>query len=230
MDRVVFGIYLALAATAVVQAALMALQTYEHRRYARRRLAELARPQPTGKARVLAPCRGVDPDLDSEAARAVSQLGKFLPGKQGGKPVPVYYMVPVTFTLKKDSAIIKPASDLKDTPFVVVEEMPMYPGGDAALLKAIAENVIYPEQARQNRKEGRVIIRFVVTAEGNVDDVTVLKGADPDLDTEAVRVMGQLDKFKPGKQGGKPVDVYYMVPVNFALKKENHSPDTLTRE
>ncbi|NMC37852.1 MAG: energy transducer TonB [Bacteroidales bacterium] len=103
-------------------------------------------------------------------------------------------------------------------PFVVVEEMPMFPGGDAALLAFIAENTQYPEVAKENNIQGKVIVRFCVTSKGTVDRVSVLKGVDPELDKEAMRVVQTLPSFKPGKQGGKPVPVWYMVPINFTLK------------
>ncbi|HBE42991.1 MAG TPA: energy transducer TonB, partial [Bacteroidales bacterium] len=103
-------------------------------------------------------------------------------------------------------------------PFVVVEEMPMFPGGDAALLTYIAEHTNYPEVAKENNIQGRVIVRFCVTSKGGVNQVSVLKGVDPELDKEAVRVVESLPAFKPGKQGGKPVPVWYMVPITFTLK------------
>src|SRR5450759_1602029 len=109
-------------------------------------------------------------------------------------------------------------ADVVEVPFVVVEEMPMYPGGDAALLKFIMEHVQYPEVAKENNIQGRVIIRFCVTAKGGVSQVSVLKGVDPELDKEAIRVVNTLPAFKPGKQGGKPVPVWYMVPITFTLK------------
>ncbi|HOF21198.1 MAG TPA: energy transducer TonB [Bacteroidales bacterium] len=103
-------------------------------------------------------------------------------------------------------------------PFVVVEEMPMFPGGDPALLQYIAEHTQYPEVAKENNIQGRVIVRFCVTSKGTVSQVSVLKGVDPELDKEAIRVVGTLPAFKPGKQGGKPVPVWYMVPITFTLK------------
>jgi TonB family protein len=105
------------------------------------------------------------------------------------------------------------------TPFVVVEEMPMFPGGDSALLAYISQNTKYPEIAKANGVQGRVIIRFCVTDVGGIDRVSVLKGVDPELDAEATRVVKNLPKFKPGKQGGKPVNVWYMVPITFGLDK-----------
>ena len=109
-------------------------------------------------------------------------------------------------------------AEVEEVPFVVVEEMPMYPGGDPELLKYIAEHTQYPEVAKENNIQGRVIVRFCVTAKGGVSQVSVLKGVDPELDKEAMRVVTTLPAFKPGKQGGKPVPVWYMVPITFTLK------------
>jgi protein TonB len=103
-------------------------------------------------------------------------------------------------------------------PFVVVEEMPMFPGGETELLKYIMEHTQYPEVAKENNIQGKVIVRFCVTSKGGVDKVEILKGVDPELDKEAIRVVKTLPTFKPGKQGGKPVPVWYMVPINFTLK------------
>jgi protein TonB len=103
-------------------------------------------------------------------------------------------------------------------PFVVVEEMPMFPGGENELLKWIIEHTQYPEVAKENNVQGKVIVRFCVTSKGSVDRVSILKGVDPELDKEAIRVVQTLPPFKPGKQGGKPVPVWYMVPINFTLK------------
>jgi len=108
--------------------------------------------------------------------------------------------------------------DPEAEPFVVVEEMPMFPGGEVELLKWIMEHTQYPEVAKENNIQGKVIVRFCVTSKGTVDRVSILKGVDPELDKEAIRVVQQLPAFKPGKQGGKPVPVWYMVPINFTLK------------
>jgi protein TonB len=108
--------------------------------------------------------------------------------------------------------------DTEATVFVVVEEMPMFPGGDTELLKYISEHTNYPEVAKENNIQGKVIIRFCVTSKGGVSQVSVLKGVDPELDAEAIRVVNTLPAFKPGKQGGKPVPVWYMVPITFTLK------------
>ncbi|HBC77923.1 MAG TPA: hypothetical protein DCZ51_04795 [Bacteroidales bacterium] len=103
-------------------------------------------------------------------------------------------------------------------PFVVVEEMPYFPGGETELLKYLGENTHYPPNAMEKNIQGKVIIRFCVNASGGVERASVLKGIDPELDMEALRVVNTLPKFKPGKQGGKEVSVWYMVPINFTLR------------
>jgi len=127
----------------------------------------------------------------------------------------------------KDQEVVEVVAEVKEevqeedpeaTPFVVVEEMPMFPGGDVELLKYIAEHTQYPEIAKENNIQGRVIVRFCVTSKGGVSQVSILKGVDPELDAEAIRVVNSLPAFKPGKQGGKPVPVWYMVPITFTLK------------
>jgi protein TonB len=102
--------------------------------------------------------------------------------------------------------------------FVVVEEMPSFPGGDTELFKFIYDNIKYPELAKENNIQGKVILRFCVTYKGTVDQVSVVRGVDPSLDEEAIRVIKMLPLWKPGKQGGKPVNVWYSVPISFQLK------------
>ncbi|MGQ9621426.1 MAG: TonB family protein [Bacteroidales bacterium] len=103
--------------------------------------------------------------------------------------------------------------------FVVVEEMPKFPGGETALMEFIYRNIQYPEGAKQQGIEGRVILRFCVNHYGMIDRISVIKGVHPLLDNEAVRVVGLLPQWEPGKQGSKPVNVWYSVPVTFALSK-----------
>ena len=117
------------------------------------------------------------------------------------------------------SGLKQETTDAKETiPFVVVEEMPIFPGGDSMLLEYISRNAKYPALAKANKIEGRVILRFCVRETGSVNKVSVLQSVDPELDAEAVRVAGTLPAFQPGKQGGKVVPVWYMIPVTFALK------------
>jgi len=102
-------------------------------------------------------------------------------------------------------------------PYVVVEQMPMFPGGERALLAFLTDNTNYPESASSKGIQGKVIVRFSVDADGRVSRESVLKGVDPLLDEEALRVVRKLPRFTPGRQGGNAVSVWYMVPINFAL-------------
>jgi protein TonB len=96
--------------------------------------------------------------------------------------------------------------------------MPQFPGGENALMKWINDHMNYPTIAAENGISGRVNCTFVVNADGSVVDVEVVRGRDPYLDKEAVRVLKLLPKFKPGEQRGKPVRVKYNVPVYFQLR------------
>lgn len=102
--------------------------------------------------------------------------------------------------------------------FFIVEDMPEFPGGELGLKKFIANNVNYPTIARENDIQGKVFVRFAVTATGKVDKVQIVRGVDPLLDKEAIRVVKSLPKWKPGQQRGKPVSVWYTVPINFQLQ------------
>ncbi|MBE3086707.1 MAG: TonB family protein [Bacteroidetes bacterium] len=159
--------------------------------------------------------QGASPSLDAEAIRVTKLMPAWQPGKENGKPVKFMFMTNFDFLLTPRT----PPVYEEGTPFVVVEQMPMFPGGDSLLLKYISENTKYPESAKANGIQGRVVIRFCVTDVGGVDRISVLKGVDPELDAEAIRVVKTLPTFKPGKQGGKPVNVWYMVPITFALSK-----------
>lgn len=107
----------------------------------------------------------------------------------------------------------------EDEIFVVVENMPEFPGGQAALFKFLSENVKYPVIAQENGIQGRVICQFTVNKDGSIVDVEVVRsGGDASLDKEAVRVIKSMPKWKPGMQRGKPVRVKYTVPVNFKLQ------------
>ncbi len=102
--------------------------------------------------------------------------------------------------------------------FFIVEDMPEFPGGDLALRKFIANSVKYPVAAQENGIQGKVYVSFVVSADGTVANTAIARGVDPTLDKEALRVVNALPRWKPGYQRGKPVNVSYTVPINFALQ------------
>ena len=101
--------------------------------------------------------------------------------------------------------------------FYVIENKPEFPGGQAAMFKFIAEHTKYPEIAKENGITGKVFVQFVIDKDGSVTDVKVIRGVDPYLDKEAVRVVKSMPKWKPGSQRGKPVKVSFQLPINFTL-------------
>ncbi len=102
--------------------------------------------------------------------------------------------------------------------FDVVEQMPQFPGGDAALFEYLSKNIKYPAVAEENGVQGRVIVKFVVEKDGSIAKVQVVRSVDPSLDKEAVRVIKSMPRWQPGKQNGKSVSVNYTVPVTFRLQ------------
>ncbi|MBO5014975.1 MAG: energy transducer TonB [Bacteroides sp.] len=102
--------------------------------------------------------------------------------------------------------------------FQVVEEMPEFPGGMGECMKWLGKNMKYPTISQENGVQGRVIVQFVVNRDGSIVDATVARGVDPYLDKEALRVVGLMPKWKPGKQRGKAVRVKYTLPVMFRLQ------------
>ena len=102
--------------------------------------------------------------------------------------------------------------------FDVVEKMPEYPGGQAALFEYLQKNVKYPADAEKKKVEGRVLVTFVVNTDGSITDIEVVRKTFPSLDAEAVRVISGMPRWKPGEQKGKKVRVKYTVPLNFRLK------------
>ena len=99
----------------------------------------------------------------------------------------------------------------------VVEQMPSFPGGISGLMTYLNQNTRYPAVAQENGVQGRVVVSFVVGKDGHISDVTVLRSVDPSLDKEAIRVVRNMPRWTPGKQGGEPVRVRYNVPVSFRL-------------
>lgn len=102
--------------------------------------------------------------------------------------------------------------------YSVVEQMPNFPGGEEALMKFINEHIKYPQSALKQGTQGTIMLRFVVTGTGDIGEVQILKGLDPDCDNEAKRVVKSLPKFNPGMQQGRPVSVWYTTPVRFVIE------------
>lgn len=139
-----------------------------------------------------------------------------------------YPMFKITFKLlaynekRKDVEYIDTVSYSSRTPsddrvFDVVEQMPTFPGGPAAMMKYIDENLKYPVVAHENGIQGRVVVSFIVEADGSISNVNVVRPVDSSLDREAMRVVRSMPKWIPGKSNGRSVRVKYNVPVSFRI-------------
>ena len=102
--------------------------------------------------------------------------------------------------------------------FEAVEQMPSFPGGDAALMRYLSDNINYPAVAAENGVQGRVVLSFIVERDGHITDVNILRSVDPSLDREAIRVVKSMPRWIPGKQNGQSVRVKYKLPVTFRLQ------------
>ena len=130
----------------------------------------------------------------------------------------------VTRTLRDEIVVEKKEPEKKvekEEIFKSVEQMPTFPGGDAALMKYLSSHIQYPQVAADNNVQGKVIVQFVVTKTGKVGEVKVVRSVDKDLDREAIRVCKSLPNFVPGRQNGQPVSVWYTLPVTFKLQGVN---------
>lgn len=117
----------------------------------------------------------------------------------------------------RSKPLYKPQPVNKNSVYDVVEQMPSFPGGISGLRTYLNQNIRYPAEAQENCVQGRVVVSFVVGKDGHISDVTVLRSVDPSLDKEAIRVIRNMPRWSPGKQGGEPVRVRYNVPVSFRL-------------
>lgn len=155
------------------------------------------------------PFPGSNPLLGNAIAEVIKTSPRWTPPKNPAMNEPYTSEINAEFSL--------PDKIRTEEVFVVVETMPQFPGGDKALFENIYENVKYPPEAKEQGIQGKVILRFMVTARGDIDAISVVRGVHPLLDAEAVRVMGSLPRWIPGTQGGQPVNVWYSVPIAFTL-------------
>ena len=133
----------------------------------------------------------------------------------------IFYLLCIAFTLVAPMALAQDVMDPgeeEEPVYIVVDQMPEFPGGRQALFDFISTNVVYPTVARENGIEGKAIVQFVVEKDGSISHVQVVRTAgDPSLDKEAIRVVRAMPKWLPGKHRGKLLRVKYTVPFNFRL-------------
>ena len=151
------------------------------------------------------PTNGNNNDGHSSPSQASSRPNKTTQNGQN-KPEPV-----------RSEPLYKPQPVNRNSVYDVVEQMPSFPGGISGLRTYLNQNIRYPAEAQETCAQGRVVVSFVVGKDGHISDVTVLRSVDPSLDKEAVRVIRNMPRWTPGKQGGEPVKVRYNVPVSFRL-------------
>ena len=154
--------------------------------------------------------------------------------KQEEKPPPPPPPPPEVIEIIEDDEEIENEAEVEDTEsdedveieieeeddeefFMVVENMPEFPGGDLGLMKYIQKNVKYPAIAKEYNITGKVYVSFIVDRSGSVTNVKIVRGVDKNLDAEAMRVVKSLPKYNPGKQRGKAVRVMFTIPINFTL-------------
>ena len=160
--------------------------------------------------------RSVYPSLDEEALRVVRTLPKFHPAILDGKAVEYWFTIPIIFRIEDDSNSHEPLPTNSDEnriyPFV--EQMPEFPGGQAAMLKFIADNLKYPTEMA-GCFQGSVRVKFYVDTSGHVCDPQIVRGLDSALDREVLRVVRLFPDFIPGQHEGKKVNVYMNLPISF---------------
>ena len=165
-------------------------------------------------------------EIDKGVIKHVSSMPKWTPGTQSGKKVRVeltrlYNLKILTNDKKEQAEVVKTAAVSLTTnieTYDMCEKMPEFPGGTVALMNFLALNTKYPADAREEKAEGRAIIKFVVNADGSVSNISVAKSTgNESLDKEAMRVVSIMPKWKPGTQDGKNVNVRFAVPIAFRL-------------
>ncbi len=136
--------------------------------------------------------------------------------------IPVFAMLLVMFSFSKGTIMppdINSSAQVQDTIYDEVDEMPVFPGGEAALMTFVAKNVKYPEASKKNGEQGIVYVKFVVDKKGKVKNPTIEKGVTKGLDDESLRVVGLLPDFeKPGYKNGKAVSVHFILPIKYKLE------------
>jgi len=118
---------------------------------------------------------------------------------------------------KKDEGPIK-EPEIKQEVFIIVEEMPEFPGGDKARLQFFASTIVYPELAKQTGVQGKVIVQFIVNEDGSITDIKLLRSIGGGCDEEAIRVLKMMPKWKAGRQNNKAVKVSFNMPISFKLR------------
>lgn len=175
--------------------------------------------------------------LNEEALRILKQMPPWRPARYKGEIVRSESYVPMYFKLNKNAratTTTRPSSSAtakayaktdreiieNSDIYTIVDRMPEYSNGATTLGQFISHNIRYPQEARQNGIEGRILCSFIVTAEGLITNIEVVDGLHPQLDDEAVRVLGLMPRWIPGENGGVKVNVKCLLPIDFTIDEE----------
>jgi TonB family protein len=161
-----------------------------------------------------------NPVLGDALVKVIQSSPKWEPAKNTKASDPFTSEITLKFEL--------PGKISDEEPYLVVEKMPEFPGDDAALIGYVQDHLKYPASAQQENIQGRVILRFIVSSKGKVEDVSVLKSVAPALDEEAIRVVKTIPDWIPATQGGIPRSVYFSMPVTFSLTAKGVSQGLIT--
>ena len=177
----------------------------------------------TGRIRDARVTRSSHRSLEQEALRIVDRFPLWHPARRNGRAIDTWHTCKLHFTFNRNTTR-RPPYRPSVTPRVhqrrvmdFTETMPVFPGGILELPRYIRRHVQYPYIARRRRIEGRVYVRFIVNEYGRVTSPTILRGIHPSLNDEALRVVRAMPRWTPGYHRGRPVSVYYIVPVDFYL-------------
>ena len=137
-------------------------------------------------------------------------------------------LAPVDNTVLNSKHVINQKD--KEKVYTVIEKMPQFPGGESELLKYIGNNLKYPVEAQQKGIQGKILVRFVVNKTGKVENAEVIRGLDPAIDKEGLRVINSLPIWMPGEQKGEKVSVWYTLPITFKLTNDDKSSNFDTKK
>ncbi|MDY3848166.1 MAG: energy transducer TonB, partial [Prevotella sp.] len=165
-------------------------------------------------------------DIERETESAIESLNVTDVSQDNGKSKKMVKSQVSQKSIEKGSQKSTSIDKQKDNTKVydVVDKMPSFPGGNAALFEYLSNNIQYPKVAEENRMEGRVIVTFVVEKDGSISNAKLARSVSEELDAEAIRVVSSMPKWQPGSQNGEPVSVMFTVPVIFRLSSGVSTP------
>lgn len=172
---------------------------------------------PQGKVSKVEILKPLYPSLDAEAVRVLSRSPLWSPAKKNSQPVSSEYNLTIFFNSNGSKKDILDSTE--EVPLTFVEQQPQFPGGIDEMMKYLANNIRYPEKAAELGISGKVAIQFVVSKKGKVHNIKVLRGIGGGCDEEAVRMISAMPDWIPGRQNGKPVAVFFVLPISFKLKE-----------